>query len=340
MAGFADVILRGLLLVAVAVAVGGVAWVRLALRMGPHVKPDPASAVSLRVVAGAGLAASAAQAAVALLVLRELWVVEPAALAPYLDTTFARVALLRVALGAALAVTACRLARRPGGPGPWALLAGLAGALVVSSVALSHAAARVEDRLLLAGLDGLHQLAVAGWVGGLAHLLLYAGRAAGDDEARDRAVVRRFSAFALGAMVTIALSGAALSALYVGEVAALVGTAYGIMILSKLALLLPVLALAAVNRHLVRRAAGGAAHPRLGRLVEVELGLAVTILFAAASLTSLPPATDVEADRATVAEVAARFAPALPRLTSPPVDDLIRAADPLMAPPGERQAVE
>jgi putative copper resistance protein D len=140
-------------------------------------------------------------------------------------------------------------------------------------------------------------------------------------------------------MVTIALSGAALSALYVGEVAALVGTAYGIMILSKLALLLPVLALAAVNRHLVRRAEG-AAHPRLGRLVEVELGLAVTILFAAASLTSLPPATDVEADRATVAEVAARFAPALPRLTSPPVDDLIRAADPLMAPPGERQAVE
>jgi putative copper resistance protein D len=71
---------------------------------------------------------------------------------------------------------------------------------------------------------------------------------------------------------------------------------------------------------------------RLSRYVEVELGLAVTVLFAAASLTSLPPAVDVRDDRATVAEVAARFAPVMPRLVSPPAAELNRTADPLMAP--------
>jgi putative copper resistance protein D len=79
---------------------------------------------------------------------------------------------------------------------------------------------------------------------------------------------------------------------------------------------------------------------RLARLVEVELGLAVTVIFAAASLTSLPPATDVRADRAAVAEVAVRFTPQPPRLTSPPVAELLRVADPLMLEQGQRKPIE
>jgi putative copper resistance protein D len=49
---------------------------------------------------------------------------------------------------------------------------------------------------------------------------------------------------------------------------------------------------------------------------------------------------DVGAERATVAEVAARFAPTAPRLASPPIDELLRTADPLMAPAGERRPIE
>ena len=80
---------------------------------------------------------------------------------------------------------------------------------------------------------------------------------------------------------------------------------------------------------------------RLVRFVEVELGLGLTVLFAAASLTSLPPAVDVAAaDRATVAEVAARFVPTAPRLTSPPVAELIARAEPLMGVPTRREPVE
>jgi putative copper resistance protein D len=140
-------------------------------------------------------------------------------------------------------------------------------------------------------------------------------------------------------MAVIIVAGLALTLAYVGDLAPLVGTAYGVMVLSKVALLAPALALAYVNMRAARRTAA-APGARLFGFVEVELGLGVTILFAAASLTSLPPAVDVTVDRASVAEVAARFAPTAPRLTSPPIDELLRAADPLMARQIERKPVE
>jgi putative copper resistance protein D len=110
------------------------------------------------------------------------------------------------------------------------------------------------------------------------------------------------------------------------------------MILSKTLLFAVALAFAAANFRMARAAVG--VEGRLRRYVEIELGLAITVLFAAASLTSLPPAVDVREDRATVAEVAARFSPAMPRLVSPPADELNRTAEPLMAPTGGRLAIE
>jgi putative copper resistance protein D len=140
-------------------------------------------------------------------------------------------------------------------------------------------------------------------------------------------------------VAVLTATGITLATIYVAEPAALVGTAYGVMVLSKVALLAAALALGAFSFRLVRRATA-ASSPQLARLVEVELGLVVTAFFAAASLTSLPPAVDVGADRATVPEVAARFTPALPRLVSPPIHELLRGADPLMASPGTRRPVE
>ena len=77
--------------------------------------------------------------------------------------------------------------------------------------------------------------------------------------------------------------------------------------MTKVVMLGGLLVLGALNFRAVRRLRPGraAASLRLRRFVEVELGLGVTVLFAAASLTSLPPAVDVVADRATLAEVAA-----------------------------------
>lgn len=340
MAGFLDVLLRGLLLTFVSVAVGGIVWARLVLGAEPYAKPEAAAATSLRLVSIAAWLAAAVQGSIGLLLFWELAAKEGGLpLGPYVETGFARVAMGRVALGVALGFVAARLARRAAGRHAWAALAALGVSLVVSSAALSHAVARVSDRALLFVVDGAHQLAVAVWVGGLAHLALYAAGRRGEPEPRDRQVARRFSSLALGAIAVLITTGAALAVIYVGDPAALVGTAYGVVILSKVALLGAALALAYANFRLVRRAAA-ASTARLARFVEVELGLGITVLFVAASLTSLPPAVDVGADRATVAEVASRFVPGPPRLASPPIDDLLRAADPLMAPPEHRTPVE
>jgi putative copper resistance protein D len=340
MAGFLDVLLRGVLLVLVSVAAGGLAWVRWVLRAPAHAKPDATTRAALRLAAVAALGAALGQAAVAAVVAAEVAAAAGGELpAAFFETGFVRVAVVRVVLALALAAAAARLARRPAGPSLWGAATLLAAALVGSSALLSHAAARMEGRAVLLGLDAVHQLAVAVWVGGLAHLTWLALLGV-EDEEREPVIARRFSTLALGAVLTLGLTGAALSVLYIGDAGALLGTAYGVMVLTKVALLAATLAVAWLSRRLVRQAGAGPSHPSLGRLVEVELGLAVTVLFAAASLTSLPPAVDVAGDRATLAEVAARFRPAPPRLLSPPVDELLRAADPLMAPPGERKPVE
>jgi len=217
----------------------------------------------------------------------------------------------------------------------WQGLVAGATALVAASAVLSHAVARIDGRALLLALDALHQVAAAVWVGGLAHLVLYAMRVARHDAVP---ITQRFSRMALVSVVALVVGGAGLTLAYVGDLAAFVGTAYGVMIVSKVTLFAVALAFASANFRMAGRAVGP--EGRLGRYVEIELGLVITVLFAAASLTSLPPAVDVREDRATVAEVAGRFTPAMPRLVSPPVAELNRTADPLMAPPNERLPIE
>jgi putative copper resistance protein D len=343
-AGFFDVVLRGLALVCASLVLGGVAWTWLVLRAEPHAKPDHATRLALRLVvlAAAGVALTqAALMAVALTALAETQGTWP--VARYFETAFAQVAVLRMALGIALAVLAARLARRPAAPAAWRLLIAGGTALVATSAVLSHAVARMEGRGLLLVLDALHQVAAAVWVGGLAHLVVYAARGtvppgAARAPSASGVLAQRFSRLAQVAVATLAVAGVGLTLAYVGDAAAFVGTAYGVMILSKVLLFAVALAFAAGSFRLARAAAG--VEGRLGRYVEVELGLAITVLFAAASLTSLPPAVDVREDRASVAEVAARFTPTMPRLVSPPAAELNRTADPIMAPAGERRPIE
>ncbi|MBI4636689.1 MAG: CopD family protein [Candidatus Rokubacteria bacterium] len=341
MAGFVDVVLRGGMLVFGSLLLGGVAWVRFVLGAEPHAKPDAATTRALRVAAAGAWLGAAAQVLVVVVGLAALGDLHGGwPLGRYLETSFARTALARVALGVALGALAAVLARRPAGRLAWAALAVGAVTLAGSSALLSHAIARVGDRAVLVGLDAIHQVAAGVWVGGLAHLALHGLRARQAADPPARAIARRFSPLALASVAVLVAAGGALTVAYVAEPAALVGTAYGVMVATKIVLLVAALGLACVNFRLVRRAARARDDLKLTRLVEVELGLGLTVLFAAASLTSLPPAVDVRQDRATVAEVAARFTPGPPRLVSPPIDELLLTADPLMAPPGERKPVE
>lgn len=381
MAGFLDVVLRGSILVLASLVLGGLVWTRLILREAPGATPTTAVRLALRGVAAAAVLTALAQTSTLLVALGEVWGGDGWLVARFFGTTFAIAALVRVALGITVGLLALHMSRRAVGGVAWHALGAGAVALVATSAILSHAVARMDDRALLLVLDAAHQLAAAVWIGGLAHLTLYAGlRArearsvgagaalagdgvsglvggpdalgpgvrghallgaveAGDPGWDDAVVVRRFSNTAFLSVVVLVLGGVALTWLYVGEWAALVGTAYGVMVLSKTIVLCTILALAAMNLRAVRGASAGG-DVRLRRFVEVELGLGITVLFAAASLTSLPPSVDVTTDRATVAEVAGRFKPTPPSLTSPPVAELIAKAEPLMAPVTRREPVE
>jgi putative copper resistance protein D len=181
--------------------------------------------------------------------------------------------------------------------GETALLAGVAAALI----ALGGHAAAIEDdggRALLN--DAIHLLAAGAWVGGLlplAGLLWRAALPAGAD-ARPYAVLtaRRFSTLALGAVLVLAVTGAANAYLYVGDLGGLLGTRYGHLLLVKLLAFAGLLALAWANRRTLPALAGAAetvgrpAMRRLGRFVALEGALALALLAVAAAMAATPPA--------------------------------------------------
>lgn len=240
-----------------------------------------------------------------------------------LATTFARASLVRIVASLGF-VVGCRRLRQGGGAAALAALGGSALALVLGSAWTSHAAARLRDREVLLALDALHQVAASVWVGGLIHLF---AAVRGEGAPWPGAALKRFSALALGAVAVLVAVGLGLSVYYIDGARALYGTSYGAMLVAKGLLLAGLLALGGANFLAVRRLpADSAPPPRLRRFVETEVGLGITVLFVAASLTSLPPAVDIVADRATLGELAGRFAPQWPRFTSPalaelPIDD-------------------
>jgi putative copper resistance protein D len=209
--------------------------------------------------------------------------------------------------------------------------------LMVNAAWLAHAASRLHERAPLMAVTVLHQWGAVTWVGGLIHLVGFAllwRRAGGPAvEPAGVRVLARFSTVAIVSLVLVLGPGIVLTWSYVGTWGGLIGTGYGVMVLTKVALLACAMVLGGLNFLLLRRGGGDrgavAVAARVPAFIEAEVGLGITLLLAAASLTSLPPSVDVVTDRATPAEVAARFRPAMPRLTSPPVAELLAAAAPI-----------
>jgi copper transport protein len=198
-------------------------------------------------------------------------------------TALARLIAL-AAMGAALAGLAAvpRLGGRPG----W-LLVGLTamGGLAVD-VATGHAAAG-SGWLPQTVAQWLHGLAAAGWVGGLAGLLV----ALRTTPAEDRLVTaRRFSFWAGIGLVVVIVTGALRALAEVGTLEALVGTAFGVVVLLKSAALLGLAGLGAFNRFVTLRTATRLAE-RMRRVGGAEITLAVLVLGLSALLVNQTPPT-------------------------------------------------
>jgi putative copper resistance protein D len=188
----------------------------------------------------------------------------------------------------------------------------LVALILGASVMTNHAAARIDGRALLVVVTALHELATGFWIGGLPFLLL--GLAVSKDRPTQWYLTQRFSRLALISVLILVASGFGMSLSYIGSWPALYGTAYGVMVSAKAIMLGALLVIGAVNFLMLRKYGPDEVMPRLRRLVEAEVGIGITVVLTAASLTSQPPAIDQPHDMVTAQQIVARMKPAWPRL--------------------------
>jgi len=176
--------------------------------------------------------------------------------------------------------------------------AALAIAALVPLAGAGHAAASEPGTAIAIVIDLAHLAAAGLWIGGLPALAALLRAAAHDRgaDARPYAVraVRRFSRLALASVGVLVATGIPGALRFVPTVGGLVGTRYGRLLLVKLALVLPILVLAWLNRRRLLPALAGddptAGSPVMRRLaglvlVEALLGLLILAVVAAMSLT-------------------------------------------------------
>ena len=180
----------------------------------------------------------------------------------------------------------------------------VAGALVM--LAASGHAAGVDPAWYGIGLDAVHLLAAGLWAGGIAALAVV--RPPGGWRSSDaRLLLARFTPVALGAFVATIAAGGLEAITQLGSIQALFDTAYGRVLLVKMALVALMLPLSAMAWRLKR--------PH----VRVEAALAAGVVAAAALLSSFPtPPT-------TAARLAAEEAAATPTAGLPSGDELTLA---------------
>jgi putative copper resistance protein D len=192
--------------------------------------------------------------------------------------------------------------------------------ILLGSVLTSHSSARMEHRWFLMAATLIHHLAGGAWIGGLPYLLIALRQS---DVAANR-IVARFSTVAMLSVTLLVSAGASLAFLFVRFPPAAFETTYGLMLLAKVILTAILLLLGALNWKIVRamRRKGDPDMLPLRHFAEAEIGIGFTVLLAAASLTSTPPAVDVAAGRVTPDEIAGRMKPRFPRLNTPSFAEL------------------
>ena len=168
------------------------------------------------------------------------------------------------------------------------LLAALALLGVGAALAASGHASAAEPRCLTRPLVFLHGTAIAFWAGALMPL----GLALRQQPAGAKSFLRRFSRAILPVVAVLAASGIVLAIIQVQHPAALIETSYGRLLLLKLALLLFLFTLAAVNRWTLTEPAEAGdteVQRRLARSIRIEVVIVLAIFGVAAGWRFTPP---------------------------------------------------
>jgi copper transport protein len=224
-----------------------------------------------------------------------------------LETRYGEVILIQSALAVTLALTA--LGIRHAASRDRRLLAGLT-LVLAAGLAVTPSFSGHASTLGALGLtsDVIHVVSAAIWTGGLALMLLGLLLAGDDRWLLAMTCVPRFSNMAVLSVVALIAAGIVSAYLQVRTWSGLWETEYGLLILAKIALLLPLLALGAYNnRYAVPRCKSGIASPlerrRFLRVTGAELGIMVAIVAVTAVLINAEPArTELEMEAMSEAE--------------------------------------
>ena len=321
--GYLSIVLHGLVIVAQSMAVGGALFLLALARPFAPGLPDGAGLVrrTARIAAWSALALALGEAVTVAMQVAVLMSTLDLPLSGIIGASFAVAGLVKMAASVLLA--ALLLRRDPGAArSDKAGLVALCAVVVASATATTHAAARLDEEGVLLAASALHILGAAIWIGGIPCFVMMLGRL--HDGASFRRVGARFSRMSMAGVGCILVSAATFSLFYIGSWPAAYGTAYGVMVGAKATMFGALLLLGLGNFLVVGRLRNdpGTSVLRMRRFAEVEIGIGFSVFFAAASLTSVPPAVDLAHDRVTWHEIVERNTPQMPRLVSPSYDDL------------------
>ena len=317
--GYLSIIVHGLTIVSQSMALGGALFlILLARSLGPRLDRFEIAAGTARIAGYAAVALLLCEAATVALQTAVLMDTVGLGFRNVLSADFAVAGLVKTVAAAAMAVVLLVLRERA----PALPLLALILIELTAATLTTHAAARLEGREWLLVVEGLHQLGAALWIGGIPCFLLTLARVR--DGVAFRLVGARFSRMSMAGVACILASGVTMSVMYVGSWQGFYSTAFGVMVSAKIGMFLMLLALGGMNFLLVERLRTnpGTSINRLRRFAEVEFGIGIAIFFAAASLTSVPPAVDLTQDRVSWQEIVERNTPEWPRLSSPDHDSL------------------
>jgi copper transport protein len=214
-----------------------------------------------------------------------------------LETRFGQMWAWRAWLALTIAVLALAGRRDHEFPVPAVIVAGM---LAVTPAAAGHAG--VSGALPFVS-DVAHVVAAGAWAGGLAFLVAALVLARTDRWRLAARAVPRFSSIAVVAVAVLVVAGVTNGYFQVREWRGLWETTYGLLLVAKVALVVPVLALGAYNnRFAVRRLRDGTASPREQRrflhTAAAELVvLAVVVGVTAVLVNEPPPRTELEPQR-------------------------------------------
>jgi copper transport protein len=210
------------------------------------------------------------------------------------DTRFGTAALVRAALAATLLLLALGFRRTDGRSRVAWSIAGavLAGGIALTPTLSSHA--RTAGALAVVS-DVAHVVAAATWVGALAFVMIALRFALDQRWPLAMQAVPRFSTIAVASVAVLLVAGTVHGYLQVRAWRGLWDTDYGLLLLAKVALILPLLALGAFNnRYVVPRLRAGIAEAgerlRFVRAASTELVVACAIVGVTAFLVDTNPA--------------------------------------------------